>query len=211
MIFKDRRDAGRKLTKKLLSFKNKPNTIVIGLPRGGVITAHIIAKALKLPLDIIVVRKIGATFESELAIGALTEECEPILDQQLIESLNIKNSYIKEQIILEKKEAERRYKLYRGNRLPLDLKNKTAILTDDGIATGATMRAAIVSAKAKGASKIIVAVPVIASDIVDTVGGEVDELIYLDAPLLFDAVGAFYEEFEQTTDKEVIEIMKENG
>jgi len=209
MIFADRRDAGRKLADKLEQFKNQPDAIAIGLPRGGVVVAYETARRLNLPLDIIVPRKIGAPGNEELAIGAITEEGEPVLDEMLVRELNVSQAYIAKKVDTEKKEAERRLKLYRGGRGPLNLQGKTAILIDDGIATGATMRAAIRSAKNKKAAKIIVAVPVIAPDTLKKLQTEADEIIYLDAPMFLGAIGAFYEEFSQTEDQEVIELMRE--
>lgn len=207
MIFKDRRDAGRKLISKLAQFKNDPNVIVIGLPRGGVITASEIAQGLNLPLDLIVPRKIGAPYNPELAIGAITEDGEGIFDNKLISSLNVSQKYIDQEIEKEKEEAKRRIKEYRGDRPPLNLQNKIAILVDDGVATGSTMLAAIKSAKAKGAKKIIVAVPTTAQDSLKKIKKEVDEVVYLDAPFFFGAVGAFYEVFDQTIDEEVKSLM----
>ena len=209
MIFTDRRDAGRKLAGMLEKFQNQPNTIVIGLPRGGVVVACEAARRLNLPLDIIVPRKIGAPGNDELAIGAITEEGEAVLDEILVRELNVAPEYIAKTVAKEKQEAQRRLKLYRGGRGPLSLQDKTAILIDDGIATGATMRAAIRSAKNKKAKKIIVAVPIIAPDTLNKLRAEADEIIYLDAPMFLGAIGAFYEEFSQTEDEEVIELMRE--
>jgi putative phosphoribosyl transferase len=209
MMFADRNDAGRKLATKLEQFNNQPGAVVIGLPRGGVVVACEVARRLNLPLDIIVPRKIGAPGNEELAIGAITEEGEAVLDEILVRELNVAPEYIAKTVAKEKQEAQRRLKLYRGDRAPLNLQNKTAILIDDGIATGATMRAAIKSAKYKKAAKIIVAVPVIAPDTLNKLRAEADEIIYLDAPMFLGAIGAFYEEFSQTEDKEVIGLMRE--
>jgi putative phosphoribosyl transferase len=209
MIFADRRDAGRKLATKLEQFNNQPGAVVIGLPRGGVVVACEVARRLNLPLDIIVPRKIGAPGNEELAIGAITEEGEAVLDEVLVKELDVAPEYIAKTVAKEKQEAQRRLKLYRGDRAPLNLQNKTAILIDDGVATGATMRAAIKSAKYKKASKIIVAVPVIAPDTLKKLQAKADEIIYLDAPMFLGAIGAFYEEFSQTEDNEVIQLMRE--
>ena len=208
-MFKDRKEAGQKLANKLEQYRDKKDTIVLGLPRGGVVTAYEIAKSLNLPLDLIVPRKIGAPDNPEFAIGAIAEDGEGIFDQSVITEYNISKDYIDKEVEKEKKEAQRRLKLYRGDRPILNLKDKTAILIDDGVATGATMRAAIKSAKIKGVKEIIVATPVIARDTLKKIGTEVNEVIYLDAPTFFGAVGAFYQSFAQTEDKEVIELMKE--
>lgn len=207
MIFEDRRDAGKQLARVLKEYEGKKDTVAIGLPRGGVITAAVVAEELNLPLDIVVPRKIGAPGHEEFALGALCEEGNTILDQSTVDYLQVSKEYLDAKIAEEKAEAQRRLKKYRGNRPPLDLKGKTAILIDDGIATGSTMRAAIASAKRKGAKKVVVAVPVTARDSAKTISSEADELIYLDAPLFFDAVGRFYNTFEQTEDGEVVEIM----
>ena len=208
MIFTDRADAGRQLAKKLSAYQNDPSVIVLGLPRGGVITAHEVAKIIKAPLDIIVPRKIGAPFSAELAVGAITEDGEPILDENLIASLNITRDYLAAEIEKEKTEAARRLKKYRADQSNLDLKNKIAILVDDGIATGATMRAAISSVKNKNAKKVIVAVPVLPADTKKIIEKECDQLIYLNTPFIFFSVGEFYKQFPQVEDEEVIEILK---
>lgn len=208
MIFSNREDAGRKLAEKLGKYKGKPDVVLLGLPRGGVVTANEVVKRLKLPLDIIVPRKIGAPGNPELAIGAITESGEGIFDEEIIKYVGADREYVERTVEDEKKEAQRRLKVYRGGRPPVDLREKTVILIDDGIATGSTMRAAIASVKAKKAGKIVVAVPVLARDTVKKIEKEVDELIYVDAPLFFGAVGSFYRTFDQTEDEEVIKIMK---
>lgn len=208
MIFKDRQDAGKQLAEKLKNYKDNPGTIILGLPRGGVVVAFEVAQALNLPLDIIVPRKIGAPGNPELAIGAITEDGEEVFDRQIIYEYGIPQEYIKKEVEKGKKEADRRLKLYRSDRPPLDLKNKTAILVDDGIATGSTMVAAIRSARKKEAEKIIVAVPTTARDSLKKVQNEADEVIYVDAPMFFGAICAFYKIFTQTEDQEVIELME---
>ncbi len=209
MVFKDRKDAGQKLLQKLKEYEHNKDVIVLGLPRGGVVVAFEIAKGLDAILDIIVTRKIGAPGRPELAIGAIDENGDGIFNDKLITMLNVSKSYIDEEIEKEKKEATRRTNLYRSNRKALDLKNKITILVDDGIATGATMKAAIKSVTKQGAKKVIVAVPTLPSEIVNIIAKMVNILVYLDAPTLFTAVGSFYEIFYQTTDKEVINLMQQ--
>jgi len=182
----------------------------LALPRGGVVTAFEIAKELNLPLDLVVPRKIGAPDNEEYAIGAITETGEGIFNQEAIDTLGVPQEYLDKKVADEKEEAQRRLKTYRQDRPILNLKNKTVIIVDDGIATGLTMRAAIKSVKEKKAKEIIVAVPVSAQDSLKTINKEVDKTICLDAPLFFGAVGAFYEDFGQTTDEEVIDLMKES-
>lgn len=207
MIFKNREEAGKRLSQKLKEFKNQKDTIILALPRGGVVTGFAIAQNLNLPLDIVVPRKIGAPENEEYAIGAITESGEGIFNQEAISSLSITKNYLDKKIAEEKTEAERRLKSYRQNKPILNLLNKTVIIVDDGIATGLTMRAAIKSVKEKKAAKIIVAIPVSAQDSLKIIKQEADDVIYLDAPLFFGAVGAFYEDFGQTTDQEVINLM----
>lgn len=208
MTFKDRKEAGQKLAKKLADYKGRDDAVLIALPRGGVVTAYEIVKELELPLDIVVPRKIGAPGNEEFAIGAITESGEGIFNQESVDATGADKDYIRETVEKEKAEAARRLKVYRGDRTALDLAGKTVILIDDGIATGSTMRAAVASVKARRAAKVVVAVPVTARDTAKVIEGEVDELIYLDAPLFFGAVGNFYEVFDQTEDEEVVEIMK---
>ncbi|MBN1325512.1 phosphoribosyltransferase [Candidatus Falkowbacteria bacterium] len=210
MFFLDRQEAGQKLAEKLKEYNEKKNTIILALPRGGVIVANEVAKKLNLPLDLVVPRKIGAPGNEEYAIGAITESGEGIFDKDAINILGVPKEYIAQKVAEEKKEALRRLKEYRADREPLNLKNKTVILVDDGLATGLTMRAAIKSIKKQKIKEIIVAVPVAAHDSLEIIKNEVDKVIYLDAPSYFGAVGAFYENFDQTTDQEVIDIMKKS-
>lgn len=210
MTFKNRAYAGQKLSKILGKYQKAANTIVIALPRGGVAVGFEVAKALNLPMDIVVPRKIGAPGNPEFAIGAITESGEGIFDEATIAAYGITKSYLDHEMEKEKIEAERRLKLYRGSRPPLNLKNKTVIIVDDGLATGLTMRAAIKTVKKMDAAKIIVAIPVTPPDTAELIKKEVDEIIYLDAPPFFGAVGAFYDEFPQTHDEEVIDLLKKS-
>ncbi|MFC1842313.1 phosphoribosyltransferase [Candidatus Dependentiae bacterium] len=206
--FKDRADAGRKLVPELEKYKDNPEAIVIGLPRGGVVPAYEVAKALNLPLDIIVTRKIGAPMQPELALGALTQEGEPILDDHLISMVGVTKKDLEPIIQEERIEGQRRLALYRGDRPALDLEGKIAILVDDGLATGATMRAAIASAQNLGAQKIVAAVPVSPPDTLRKIKNLVDEVVCLGTPEPFWGVGGFYDFFTQTQDQEVIDLLK---
>ena len=208
MQFKDRKEAGEKLALELENYKNNPDTIILGLPRGGVVIAYHIAQKLNLPMDIIVTRKIGAPDFPEFAIGAVDETGETYLDKESISTYNISKEYIDTITKKEKDEAIRRLNLYRKNRPYLDLKNKTVIITDDGIATGATIKSAIKSAKSKGAKKIVVAVPILAKENISDIKNSVDELVYIDAPLNFFAIGQYYKSFDEVSDDEVIKLMK---
>ncbi|MBU1202801.1 phosphoribosyltransferase [Patescibacteria group bacterium] len=205
MFFRDRQDAGQKLAEKLAKFKNKKDTIIIGLPRGGIIVAGQVAKTLNLPLDIVIPRKISAPQNPEFAIGAISEDGYSVFDQDIIIQEGINKKYLEEEITKEKKEAQRRLKLYRGHRTPLDLKYKTAIIIDDGIATGSTMQAAILSVKNKKAKHIILAVPVLPKESLEKFQTLSEELFYVHLPHLFMAIGNFYADFRQITDQEVIE------
>ena len=207
-IFKDRVDGGVQLAHALQKYANKPDIIVIGLPRGGVVPAAEVARILHAPLDIIIIRKIGAPDNPELAVGALTQDGQIVWNGALMRSLQLTPDGLTSIIESEKKEAARRLQLYRGNKPPLNLNNKIVLLVDDGIATGATIRAAIATARAHKAKKIVIAVPVAPPDTVDNLAQEVDEVICLHSPEYFTGVGAFYTQFAQTTDDEVIALLQ---
>lgn len=207
MYFKDRRDAGERLISKLAKYQNDPNAIVIGLPRGGVVTAFVVAQGLNLPLDVICPRKIGAPQNPEFAIGAITETGEGFFDDRIIAMLGVSQEYIRHTVEKEKLTAQQRLKLFRKNRPPIDLEGKTVILVDDGLATGATMKVAIKSVQAAGANQVVVAVPVAPPDTADEIQTMVDELVCLATPPLFQAVGEFYMNFSQTEDDEVVDLL----
>lgn len=207
MIFKNRQDGGKRLVPALRKFQKDPNAVIIGLPRGGVVTAAEIAKELKLPLDVIVPRKIGAPMQPELAIGAITETGEGIFDESLISRLGVSQSYINHEVEHQKKVSQNRLQMYRKNKPKINLEGKTVILVDDGLATGATMKAAIKSAQAEGAGRIVVAVPVAPPETVEEIRELADEVIVLDTPIFFQAVGQFYDDFSATEDDEVIALL----
>lgn len=205
--FADRAEGARELAKKLKSYVGQADTIVLGLPRGGVVTAAVVAEELGLPLDIIVARKIGAPMSPELAVGALTADGAVHLNKPLMATLNVTEEDVAETIEAEQAEAKRRQTTYRGDRPPLDMKNKVVVLVDDGIATGATMKAAVVASKKGGAKKVIVAVPVLPAESVGDMAKAADELVYVMAPDDFMAVGEFYSEFRQVEDEEVVKLL----
>jgi putative phosphoribosyl transferase len=209
VLFKNRVHAAELLANLLTKYQNDAEAIVIGLPRGGVILAYEIAKKLGLPLDIICARKISIPHYTEFAIGAITETGDCYLDQDTINRLNISQDYLQGEIEKQSQEAARRLALYKKGQPLLELKNKTTILIDDGIATGATLKAAILAVKAKKAKKIVVATPVASPDTLKEIRAEVDEVICLVAPLFFQAVGQFYEDFSQTSDEEVIALLRD--
>ncbi len=211
MFFQDRSEAGKKLAEILLPFKDNNQVIVLGLPRGGVITAYEVAKKLNAALDIIIVRKIGAPYNPEFAIGAITEDGTFLVDQDIMTLHNISPEYINVQLQNHKQEIERRILLYRHNKLPLNLKNKTVIIIDDGIATGLTILASIQSVKNQKAKCIIVATPVAAADSLEKIKKLTDNVFCLYAPMFFGAVGEFYNNFDQTSDEEVIKLLQQNS
>ena len=207
MLFKDRKDAGDQLAVKLTKFFKLKDTVILALPRGGVVVAKEISKALNLPLDIIVPRKIGAPYNNELAIGAI---CEGVIfvNTELVSLLQIDESYIKNTVEIEKKESIRRKLTYRKGKKELHLENKNVIIVDDGIATGATVIASIKYLKTKKTNRIILAVPVAPADIIPELESICDEVICLYAPSSFMAIGQFYENFPQTSDEEVISLLQ---
>jgi len=206
-MFKNRLDAGRKLAKALAEYKEQPNVIVISLPRGGVILGHEISQELHLPHDIIVPRKIGAPHHEEFAIGALTEDGEVQLDEASMKYFGIRKKDLEPIIEQERKEAERRLKTYRGNKPPVDFKGKVVILVDDGIATGRTAMAAITTLKHRGVKEVILAAPVASPRTLKELNGMADRLVVLSAPEKFHAVGQFYQQFDQTSDEEVLSLL----
>lgn len=208
MIFKNRIDAGEKLAKKLESLKNE-NPIILAIPRGGVVTGDVIAKALGIKLDIIVSRKIGFPHNPEVAIGAVMHDGSFFPNSEIIQSTNISKKYISQEIAAELKEIDRRLMKFRGSK-EYQLSGKTVVLVDDGIATGATVFVAVEWVKKQNPKRVIVAVPVAPKDTVNKLS-KIAEVIVLDAPVFFNAVGEFYEEFEQVEDYRVAEIMSSYG
>ena len=202
MQFYDRVDAGQRLAKALEEYRG-PDTIVLGLPRGGVIVAKQVSEALGAQLDVILARKLGAPGNPEYAIGAIAEGGEPTMNKQVLAEYAIPQSYIADQAATERQEIERRVALYRQGRPLPDLTGKTVILVDDGIATGYTMAAAIQAIKSQKPKRLIVAVPVCARESRLDLAPRVDRLICLYTPTPFFAVGAFYSRFDQVTDDEV--------
>lgn len=204
-IFKNRQAAGKLLAEKLQDIKAD---FVLGIPRGGVIVAAEIAKDLNLPLDIVVTRKIGAPGQEELAVGALDPDGEVVWDNQLLKQLNPPADGLKSKIKDAWKEAKRREDLYRQGRSPLFIEGKRVILADDGIATGATVLSAVKYLKRHGA-KVILAVPVASKGALEKVKEECKQVIVLQMPEDFGAVGQFYQQFEPVSDEEVIQYLNE--
>lgn len=203
----DRHDAGKKLAVRLAHYANKPDAIVLGLPRGGLVVAWELARALKLPLDIFTVRKLGTPGHEELAMGAVAGHGAQVLNRDVIERLKISDEQIEEEISAETQELARRESLYRGGRTALPLRNRHVILVDDGLATGATLKAAVLALQELGPRRITVAVPVGPSDTCIEIEQEVDEMICPFRPDPFRAVGHWYETFEPTPDEEVTSLL----
>jgi putative phosphoribosyl transferase len=207
--FRDRREAGRRLADELQQFAGRPDVIVLGLPRGGVPVAFEVATALHAPLDVFVVRKLGLPWHEELAMGALAHGGVRFLDEDLIRVARVSAEDIQRVTLAEQTELERRERLYRGTRPFPDLKGKTVILIDDGLATGASMRAAVTALRKEQPAQVIVAVPVAAPDTCDAFRAIADEIICAETPEPFQAVGLWYEDFSQTTDDDVHELLED--
>jgi putative phosphoribosyl transferase len=206
-LFNDRADAGKKLAKKLSEYANRSDVIILALPRGGVPVAFEVAKELNVKMDVFIVRKLGVPGNEELAMGAIVSDNIRVLNEDVIRSFQIPQSVIDEVAVNELRELERRERLYRGNRPKPDISGSTVILIDDGLATGATMRAAAAAVRTKNPAKIVIAVPTAASDTCSAFENEVDKTICVATPEPFYGVGAWYEDFSQTTDKEVCELL----
>lgn len=208
MLFEDRNEAGKVLARELTAYKGRDDVLVLSIPRGGVVVGREIAKVLDAPLDVFITRKIGAPHNPELAIGAVASDGTLILDHQLAKRLGVSQDYIDQESERQKREIQRRIKEYRGELPPPQLKDKVVILADDGVATGATIRATIKAIQAQEPAELILAVPVGPKDTVERLRREVDQLFCLHAPEIFWAVGAFYNVFDQTSDEEVKALLQ---
>lgn len=207
MRFKDRRFAGQVLAKELTAYTNRPDVVVLGLPRGGVPVAFEVAKALNAPLDILVVRKLGVPNQEELAMGAIASGGVRILNEYIISLVKISDEVIARVAVQEERELERRERLYRPNSAFPDLQGRTVILVDDGLATGATMWAAVVAVRKQQPAQIVIAVPVAAPETCHELKAEVDKIVCVSTPSPFQSVGLWYENFPQTTDEEVCGLL----
>ena len=207
MIYKDRIDAGRQLATRLSNYTNRHDVLILALPRGGVPVAYEVAKALRAPLDIFLVRKLGVPGHEELAMGAISTGGVRVLNDDVVNYLGISGEVIDAVAADELKELERRERAYRGDRPEPDVHGKTVILIDDGLATGSTMRAAAAALRQKNPARLIVAVPVSASQTCDEYRMGVDEIICVKTPEPFLGVGQWYLDFSQTTDEEVRQLL----
>ena len=209
-IFQNRMDAGRLLARKLTAYANRPDVLVLGLPRGGVPVAFEVAKALNLPLDVFVVRKLGLPGQEELAMGAIATGGVRVLNDEVVKAWRIPDKIVEEMTREETEELERRELLYRSDRPALDVGGHTVILVDDGIATGMTMFAAIAALQQQGPERIIVAVPVAAPETCAELREKVTEVVCLMMPSEFYAISLWYKDFSQTSNEEVRDLLKQS-
>ncbi len=207
MLFPDRADAGRQLAAKLTDYANRSDVLVLGLPRGGVPVAYEVAQALEAPLDVFLVRKLGVPGHDELAMGAVAAGGIEVLDRQLIHDLAIPPKLVEQVAVRERLELDRRDILYRGGRPPINARNRTVILIDDGLATGSTMEAAARALRLQEPARLVIAAPVGSADACSRLGRLADAVVCLYIPELFRAVGLWCEDFEQTTDAEVRDLL----
>jgi putative phosphoribosyl transferase len=211
-IFKNRSDAGQFLAEKLAEYADHPDVVVLALPRGGVPVAYEVAQKLHAPLDVFVVRKLGVPGHEELAMGAIATGGVCVLNQDVLSYIRIPDAVIDEVAAAELRELQRRERLYRGTRSPLDVRGRTVIIVDDGLATGSTMRAAVKALRQQQPKKIVVAAPVGARETCDSFKDEVDTVaVCAITPEPFNAVGLWYQDFSQTTDEEVRELLWRAG
>lgn len=206
--FRDREHAGRVLGDALRAYAGREDVTVLGLPRGGVPVAYEVARALGAPLDVFVVRKLGVPGHVELAMGAIASGGGRVVNESVVQQLRIPPSVIERVAQDEQRELERRERLFRGERGAPPVKGRITILVDDGLATGSTMRAAIAALRKLDPARIVVAVPVGARETCEEISREVDEVVCAHSPVLFEAVGMWYESFDQTSDAEVRETLE---
>ncbi|NND74188.1 MAG: phosphoribosyltransferase [Ilumatobacter sp.] len=205
-VFSDRRDAGRRLAARLQHLRGTPGLVVLGLPRGGVPVAAEVAASLHAPLDVIVVRKLGVPRQPELAMGAIGEDVR-VVNDRVVELAGVTETELAAVERLERTELERRTKRFRGDREPIELSGAVTVLVDDGIATGSTARAACDVARAAGAARVVLAVPVAPRQWQRQLVGVADECVAVETPADFRAVGEWYRDFAQTNDDEVVRIL----
>ena len=212
MFFDDRNDAGRRLAAKLLSYKEQ-HPIVLALPRGGVPVGYEIARQLHAPLDVVLVRKLGTPMSPELAIGAIVEgePAERFINRDIVADLGVPDSYIEEEVARQTREIERRRMRYLQGRPPVDVRDRTAIVVDDGIATGATMRVALHAIRRRGPKRLVMAVPIAPAATIEAMRNEADDVVCLYSPEDFGAIGYFYRDFHQIDDETVIELLAETA
>lgn len=207
-MFEDREQAGKLLAEALGFLKGNKNVIVLAIPRGGVVVAKEVADYIGAPLDLIITRKLGAPGNPELAVGAVTQDGESIVDPEMVKALRVSDSYLKDEAAKQSDEIRRRLASYRGNRAYPRLEGKDVVIVDDGIATGSTVKAAIQSARRRKAALVILAVPVGPQDAITELSKIADRVVCLSTPEPFFAIGEFYQEFEQVDDETVTAILQ---
>jgi putative phosphoribosyl transferase len=211
MLFPDRRDAGRQLAAALSDYGGRSDVVVLALPRGGVPVAYEVAKSLAAPLDVFLVRKIGVPGHEELAMGAIASGGVRVVNEDVVRELGIPKSMFDTVAAEELLELERRERAYRGDRTPPDVHGKTVMLVDDGLATGSSMRAAIAALRRLDPAKVVVAVPVAAPEVCAEFQDIADDVVCAHTPPSFRAVGLWYDDFSQTTDEEVRELLSQQN
>jgi predicted phosphoribosyltransferase len=209
--FRNRIDAGRRLAEKLAAYADRPDVLVLALPRGGVPVGFEVARALGAPLDVFLVRKLGVPGYEELAMGAVATGGVRVLNDEIVRGLGISEHEIDAAVARELQELARRERLYRGDRPPPDVAGRTVLLVDDGLATGATMRAAVAALRQQQPARIVIAAPTASPDTCEAMKAEADDVVCTMTPEPFFAVGHWYEDFTQTTDNEVRELLTRRG
>ncbi|HEY6104259.1 MAG TPA: phosphoribosyltransferase [bacterium] len=207
MTFRDRREAGRQLADALKGYRTR-RPFVLAIPRGGIVVGYEVAVGLDAPLDVVVPRKLRAPYNPELAVGAVAHDGSVYVDSPLVSSLRIPEDYLKEETAAQLEEIRRRMAAYRGDRPQPELSGRAAIVVDDGIATGSTMIAALRAVRGMGAAAVVAGIPVAPPEGVESLRPEADDVVCLYTPTLFYAVGQFYDDFAQTTDDEVVALLR---
>jgi putative phosphoribosyl transferase len=208
MLYKDRTAAGQRLAAELAIYANRPDVLILALPRGGVPVAFEVASSLKAPLDVFLVRKLGVPGQEELAMGAIASGGMRVLNEEIVRSLSLSQTAIDQVAEQEQQELERRERLYRDDRPAPDLHERIVILVDDGLATGATMRAAVRALRQQQPARLVVGVPVSSPETCHEFKSEVDDIVCAEIPRPFYSVGLWYDNFSQTTDEEVRDLLK---
>jgi putative phosphoribosyl transferase len=208
LIFANRHEAGRLLAEALSDLVGVPDVVVLGLPRGGVPVAYEVAAALGAPLDVFVVRKLGAPSQRELALGAVASGGTIVLNEEILRHLGVDRTQLDSIIAAERAIVDERDRAYRGEREPLDVEGRTVVVVDDGLATGATMRVALAALRERNAGALVAAAPVAPPDVVTMLRDEADRVVVLDAPEQFNAVGSWYQDFRQVSDDEVRSLVR---
>ena len=207
MVFRDRREAGQHLAEKLQAYADEPGVLVLALPRGGMPVGFEVARRLRAPLDLFLVRKLGVPGQEELAMGAIATGGVCVVNEEVVQALGIPDEVLEAVAAKEQRELARREQAYRGNRPPPEMRGRTVILVDDGLATGSSMRAAIAALRRQQPARIVVAVPVAAASTCAELAHEVEEMVCVMTPEPFQAVGLWYQDFSQTTDEQIRDLL----